>query len=134
MNASRSDEPIWVTLDDVVAMHNRQLAEHGGGTGTRELSLLESALARPQFTWQYNETADIADLAAALAFGIITNHPFIDGNKRSGYVACRVFLILNGIDVDANTDDKYLTFYGVAAGAMAEAGLAAWVREHLVRA
>lgn len=126
-------EPVWLTVDDLVAVHSRQLAEHGGGEGTRDIRLLESALARPQFTWQYAETpADIASLAAALAFGIITNHPFIDGNKRTGYVACRLFLLVNGSDLRAAADEKYLTIYDVAASAMTEAALADWIRQHLI--
>lgn len=126
-------EPVWVTVDDLVAVHSRQLAEHGGGDGTRDIGLLDSAVARPQFTWQYAETpADLATLAAALAFGVITNHPFIDGNKRTGYVACRLFLILNGADIDASTDAKYLTFYSVAGGSVTESELADWIRRHLL--
>ena len=126
-------EPIWLTVDDLLAVHSRQLAEHGGGDGVRDPGLLDSALARPQFTWQYAETpAQLATLAAALAFGVITNHPFIDGNKRTGYVAARLFLMLNGSDLRATADDKYLTIYTVAAGAMAEIELADWIRQRLV--
>ena len=123
---------MWLTIDDLVAIHSRQLAEHGGGDGTRDMGLLDSALARPQFTWQYAETpADLATLAAALAFGIITNHPFIDGNKRTGYVAFRLFLLLNGSDLKATADEKYLTIYSVAAGTMTEIELTDWISKHL---
>jgi death on curing protein len=128
-------EPIWLTVEDLIAVHSRQLAEHGGGDGVRDIGLLDSALARPQFTWQYAETPiDLATLAGALAFGVITNHPFIDGNKRTGYVACRLFLVLNGADLVATTDDKYLAIYSVAAGAMTESEFADWIRAHLVTA
>ena len=126
-------EPEWLTVDDLVAIHSRQLAEHGGGDDIRDLGLLDSARARPQFTWQYAETpADLATLGAALAFGIITDHPFIDGNKRTGYVACRLFLVLNGVDLEASADDKYLAIYAVAAGARSENDLADWIRHHVV--
>ncbi len=126
-------EPRWLSLAELIAIHERQLAEHGGGEGTRDERLLDSALARPQFTWQYaEESADIATLAAALAFGIVTNHPFVDGNKRTGYVGCRLFLLINGFDIKATTDGKYLTFYTVAAGQLPEPELAAWIRQHLV--
>jgi death on curing protein len=128
-------EPIWLTVEDLIAVHSRQLAEHGGGDGVRDIGLLDSALARPQFSWQYAETSiDLATLAGALAFGVITNHPFIDGNKRTGYVACRLFLVLNGADLVATTDDKYLAIYSVAAGAMTESKFADWIRAHLVTA
>jgi death-on-curing protein len=126
-----TDEPHWVSLADLVAIHDRQLAEHGGGEGLRDQGLLESALARPRFTWQYAEPpADLATLAAALAFGIITNHPFVDGNNRTGYVACRLFLLINGSDIVAVPDEKYLTFYAIAAGELTETGLADWIRRH----
>jgi death on curing protein len=128
-------EPIWLTVEDLIAVHSRQLAEHGGGDGIRDIGLLDSALARPQFSWQYAENPiDLATLAGALAFGVITNHPFIDGNKRTGYVACRLFLVLNGADLVATTDDKYLAIYSVAAGAMTESEFADWIRAHLVTA
>lgn len=95
----------WLTLADLIAVHARQLAEHGGGDGLRDYGLLGSALARPRFTWQYTEpAADLATMAAALALGIITNHPFVDGNKRTGYVACRLFLLINGSDIVATAD------------------------------
>jgi death on curing protein len=126
------NEPLWISVREAEAIHKRQLAEHGGGTGTRDLGLLESALARPQFTWQYGEPPpDLAALAATLAFGIVNNHPFVDGNKRTGYVVCRLFLKVNGFDIDAAPDDKYLTFYNLAAGLLSEAELADWIRSRL---
>ena len=128
-----TDEPNWLSLADLVAIHNRQLAEHGGGEGLRDQGLLDSALACPRFTWQYADPPpDLATLGAALAFGIITNHPFVDGNKRTGYVAWRLFLLINGSDIVANADEKYLTFYTVAAGELAETELADWIRRHLL--
>jgi len=85
----------WLRIDAVLAMHKRQIAEHGGSDGVRDIGLLESALARPQNIAVYEPDADIARLAAAYAFGIAKNHPFVDGNKRTSLVACRTFLILN---------------------------------------
>ena len=109
------------------------MAEHGGGEVLRDAGLLDSAPARPLFGWQYGDPpVDLATLAAALAFGIITNHPFIDGNNRTGYVACRLFLQVNGADISATPDEKYLTFYAVAAGQIDEVGLAGWLRQRLV--
>jgi death on curing protein len=126
------DEPFWISVAEAEAIHIRQLAEHGGGTGTRDRGLLESALARPHFVWQYGEPApDFATLAASLAYGLVNNHPFVDGNKRTGFVVCRLFLRINGLTIEATQDDKYLTFYNLAAGQLAEDDLAAWIRERL---
>ena len=126
-----ADEPQWLNLAELMAIHNRQLAEHGGGEGLRDEGLLDSALSRPQFKWQYEDPApDLAALAASLAFGIIKNHPFIDGNKRTGYVACRLFLQINGEDITATQDEKYMAFYSVASGDLSEDALALWLRDH----
>lgn len=122
----------WLRTDAVLAMHKRQIAEHGGGGGVRDLGLLESALARPQNIAVYEPDADIARLAAAYAFGIAKNHPFVDGNKRTSLVACRTFLILNGYQLDASPTDKYLTFLSLAEGALSEEELAEWLREKAV--
>ncbi len=122
----------WLRTDAVLAMHKRQIAEHGGGEGVRDLGLLESALARPQNIAAYEPDADIARLAAAYAFGIAKNHPFVDGNKRTSLVACRTFLILNGYQLDASPTDKYLTFLSLAEGTLSEEELAEWLREKVV--
>jgi len=122
----------WLRTDAVLAMHKRQIAEHGGGGGVRDLGLLESALARPQNIAVYEPDADIARLAAAYAFGIAKNHPFVDGNKRTSLVACRTFLILNGNQLDASPTDKYLTFLSLAEGTLSEEELAEWLREKAV--
>ncbi len=125
-------EPIWIRTDAVRAIHDRQLAEHGGGTGIRDAGLLDSALARPKNLLAYsNSPADLAALAAAYGYGIARNHPFVDGNKRTAYVVCRTFLKLNGQDFDANPTEKYLTFLRLAEGKLSEADLAAWIRDHL---
>ena len=122
-------EPAWVSLDAVVAIHERQLAEHGGLAGTRDRGLLESALARPRNQFFYgSDNADVCGLAAAYAYGIATNHPFLDGNKRSAHVVARIFLLLNGKDQTASREEKYLTIMKLAAGDLTEDELAAWFR------
>lgn len=109
-------------------MHARQIAEHGGSAGVRDLGLLESALARPQ---NIHETdADLAALAAAYAFGIAKNHPFVDGNKRTALVAMRTFIVLNGAGLLATQQNKYLTILSLADGSLSETALAAWIRSN----
>lgn len=126
-------EPTWIRDDVVLAIHRRQLAEHGGSDGLRDAGLLESALARPKNLLAYSELEpDLADLAAAYAFGIARNHPFVDGNKRTAFVVCRMFLKLNGRDIDASQEDKYSTFLSLAEGSLGEQELGQWIREHLV--
>lgn len=122
----------WLRTDAVLAMHKRQIAEHGGGGGVRDLGLLESALARPQNIAVYEPDADIARLAAAYAFGIAKNHPFVDGNKRTSLVACRTFLILNGYQLDASPTEKYLTFLSLGERALSEEELAERLRDKVV--
>lgn len=125
-------EPRWLRETVVVAIHQRQLAEHGGLDGIRDAGLLASALARPRNVFGYSQPKpDLATLAAAYAFGIIKNHPFIDGNKRTAYVLGRTFLKLNGEDIDASDVEKYQTFIGVADGTVSEEQLAAWIRSKL---
>ena len=121
----------WLRIDAVLAMHKRQIAEHGGGDGLRDQGLLESALARPQNIAVYEPDADVARLAAAYAFGIAKNHPFVDGNKRTALVACRTFLILNGYQLNATPAEKYLTFLSLAEGTLSEEKLIDWLREKI---
>lgn len=118
----------WLRTDAVLAMHRRQIAEHGGEDGVRDMGLLESALSRPKNIEAYEPDADIARLAAAYAFGIAKNHPFVDGNKRTALVACRTFIILNGYQLDAEPAEKYLTFLSLAEGTLSEEELAVWLR------
>lgn len=120
-------EIVWLPLAVVRAIHDEQLAEHGGGMGLRDLGLLESALSRPVNLAAYG-TPDIADLAAAYGFGIARNHPFIDGNKRTAFVASALFLELNGRRFTASEVDAATTFLRLAAGDMSEAELAGWFR------
>ena len=123
------DEPKWLRLDAVLAMHARQLAEHGGGVGVRDPGLLESALQRPINKTSYG-TPDLFELAAAYAYGIARNHPFIDGNKRTALVASRTFLLINGYQIKAAKADLLKTFLDLAAGDFTEEALAEWFRAH----
>lgn len=123
---------VWVREDVVLALHLRQLAEHGGGEGVRDEGLLRSALARPQNLLAYGDPPpDLASLAAAYAYGIARNHPFVDGNKRTALVVARLFLLLNGVNLVATQEEKYLTFLKLAAGELSEGELTNWVRAHL---
>jgi death-on-curing protein len=126
-------EPVWIEKPVALAIHDRQLAEHGGGTGVRDDGLLESALARPLTQWTYGEE-DHCQLAAAYAFGVVRNHPFVDGNKRTGWVLARLFLALNGIALSFDAGDAIRTMLDFAAGNLGEADLADWFRQHLVPA
>ena len=120
-------EPIWIQQQVVIAAHEESLAEHGGPTGIRDLGMLESALARPKNLFAYSETEpSLCRMAAAYAFGIAANHPFVDGNKRTALIASITFLKHNGLQVTADKAERYLTFYGLAAGTVSEEELAAW--------
>ena len=121
----------WLSLKEVLAFHSRQIAEHGGADGVRDIGLLESVLARPQNKHAYEPNTDIADLAGAYAFGIARNHPFLDGSKRTALVAMRTFLILNGQDIRSKREDKYFTFIALATGDLSEEALAEWIRQRL---
>lgn len=124
---------VWLEKKLLVAIHDRQLAEHGGTSGMRDETLLESALARPQQLHAYGgPDTDLADLAASLAFGIARNHPFVDGNKRTAFVACRTFLRLNSADYTAEAQDKFRTFLALAEGQLPEEEFANWLRERIV--
>lgn len=121
----------WLRLDAVLAMHERQIAEHGGEAGVRDRGLLESALARPRNISTYEPDADMARLSASIAFGIAKNHPFIDGNKRMALVAMRTFLVLNGFQLRAEPAEKYLAILSLAEGRLSEDELAQWLRERI---
>jgi death on curing protein len=123
---------LWLSQAVIVAVHDAQLATHGGGMGVRDQSLLESALARPENLAAYG-TPDAADLAAAYGFGISRNHAFIDGNKRTGFVAAEMFLILNGYRLAADDTNSALTMLAVSAGDITEAEFAAWIRLNIVK-
>jgi death-on-curing protein len=123
---------VWLLEETVIAIHHRQISEHGGSEGLRDEGLLASALARPQNVLAYAQpTPDLAALAAAYAYGIARNHPFVDGNKRPALVAARTFLLLNGVNLEANQDEKYLTFLQLAQGTLTEEQLADWIRNRI---
>ena len=122
------DDPIWIGKDLTLAIHSRQLAEHGGLDGVRDDAMLESALARPRQQFAYGDpTPAVPALAAAYAYGLARNHPFVDGNKRTAYVVCRTFLILNGHDMTAPREERYTVFLRLAAGALSERELVVWL-------
>lgn len=124
----------WVWIEPIVlrAVHDEQLAEHGGGSGVRDAGLFESALARPQQLAVYGQP-DIAEIAASYGYGIARNHPFVDGNKRTAFVAVQLFLMLNGFRLAASDPDYVLTMLAMAAGEISEAEFAAWVRSHITK-
>ena len=124
-------EPHWILKDVAMAMHDRQLAEHGGGTGVRDESLLESELTKPQNVFLYSdEPVSMPRLAASYAYGIATNHPFVDGNKRMAHVIARTFLLLNGYNLTASQEEKYKTIYDLAAGKINEKTLTQWFEKN----
>ena len=126
---------VWIEKRFALAIHDRQLAEHGGSGGVRDESLLDSALARPQQLHAYGDPPpDLADLAASLAFGLARNHPFVDGNKRTSHVCYRAFLALNGMTLVASEEDKYVTTLTLADGSLSETDFADWLRQHIVPA
>jgi death-on-curing protein len=120
---------IWLSRQLILAIHDEQLAEHGGATGVRDEGLLESALARPLNRAGYGEP-DIAELAAVYALGIARNHPFVDGNKRTAYVALETFLALNGCDFPVSDAEATVVTLAMAAGEMQDDEFIAWVRGH----
>jgi len=120
-------EPIWVLLEAVKAIHNRQIAEHGGTTGVRDSELLESALAKPKNIYLYSKSqSSIPSLASAYAYAISKNHPFLDGNKRVALVVSIAFMKLNGWRVMASQEILYTTFWNLAAGKISEDELLLW--------
>lgn len=120
----------WRFLDRaiILAVHEEQLTQHGGGVGLRDAGLLESALARPENLTAYNADADAAALAASYAFGIAKNHPFIDGNKRTAFVAMELFLMDNGFVLTASDEEALMMMLRLAAGEMNEEECRAWIR------
>jgi death-on-curing protein len=123
---------VWIDPAVILAVHDEQLAEHGGAAGVRDAGLLESALARPRNLAHYGQP-DACELAAAYAFGLAKNHPFIDGNKRSAFVATELFLMLNGWRLTAGDADCVMVMLRLAAGEVDEASFAQWLRDHVER-
>ncbi len=126
---SGDGEPVWLDRRLVLAIHSEQIAEHGGATGVREEGLPESALARPQNHFAYTG-ASVPELAAIYALAIARNHPFIDGNKRTAYVALELFLAKNGHRFPASDAESVLTMLEMAAGDLSDEAFIAWVRRH----
>lgn len=128
MNSPSDDQPVWLTRETILAIHEEQLAEHGGGEGVCDIGLLESALARPLNLAGYG-SPDLPALAATLGFGLARNHPFVDGNKRTAFVAVETFLLLNGLAVTASDAECIVAMLELAAGDLPEEGFAAWLRD-----
>lgn len=128
---SGTAEPIWLDVEIALAIHDGQLAEHGGGTGVRDRGMLDSALARPVNRWSYGET-DLAALAAAYAFGVARNHPFVDGKKRMAWVLARLFLALNQVSLKFEPEDAIRAMLALAGGELSEEEIANWFRERAV--
>jgi death-on-curing protein len=122
--------PVWIGERDALALHDRLLALHGGAVGLRDDALLKSALARPQQHFAYAESPDIVDMAAAYTGGIVRNHPFVDGNKRTGFVVGVLFLELNGYRFTASEEEAAQMVLELASGNLDEAGYIAFLRAH----
>ena len=129
--------PLWIEERDVLAIHDRLLALHGGATGLRDRSLLVSALARPRQHYAYADKSDVVEMAALYTAGMVRNHPFVvpfaGGNKRTGFVISVLFLELHGFDFKASEADATQAVMTLAAGTLDEAGYAAWLRENAGR-
>ncbi len=124
-----SAEPEWLPIPVVLAIHDEQLAIHGGSSGVRDMALLESALGRPRNKWAY-ENAELSELAAAYGYGIARNHPFVDGNKRTALLAIYTFLGINGVDFIVPEADAAAMILSLAAGEVSEESLARWIRDN----
>ena len=125
-------EPLWLTREIVVAIHDEQLAIHGGASGLRDQGMLESALQRPRNKWSY-ENGGLPELAAAYAFGIARNHPFVDGNKRTSLLALYTFLGMNDLDFVVPEADAAAIILALAGGEVSEGGLTRWIRDNWPR-
>lgn len=125
-------EPVWVLREVVHALHERLLSEFGGAIGVRDDGMLESALSRPNNQFAYG-SSDILKLAAAYAFGLVRNHPFVDGNKRIGFATAVLFLELNGYHFVASEVDATVQTLALAAGELDEAGYAVWLKANSTR-
>lgn len=125
-----SAEPKWLNIGAVKVMHDEQLAEHGGAAGVRDAGLLDSALARPRNAWSYGQY-DLVLLGALCAAGVMGNHPFVDGNKRTGFLAAYAFLYVNGLEIVADEAEVIVQCLALAAGEIGEAEVAAWLRDNV---
>ncbi|ABE38650.1 Death-on-curing protein [Rhodopseudomonas palustris BisB5] len=123
------EEPIWLDIDEVIDMHAEQLSMFGGPEGLRDRGMLESALMRPVNQWHYGEV-DMAALAAAYAFGLARNHPFVDGNKRIAFLSMVAFLRMNDISFAPDPGQATSIILSLAAGEVSEASLTRWIRDN----
>ena len=125
------NEPIWIEREEARVIHQMQLAEHGGAIGIRDQRLFESATDPPRNLFVYSDSpVTFFQLAGSYAYGLAKNHGFVDGNKRTALVVCLTFLRLNGIAIVATDEDRYLTFYRLAAGDLSETSLVEWLQQH----
>jgi death-on-curing protein len=129
----KTAEPIWIELRDVLAIHGRLLAVHGGASGLRDQGLLESALARPLQHRSYAQSAGIVEMAAVYTAAIVRNHPFFDGNKRTGFLIGILFLELNGFDFKGTEEDAVQNVFALAAGTLDEKAYGEWMRKNCTR-
>lgn len=120
---------VWVTRKLVEAIHDIQLAEHGGASGVRDEGLLESALARPLNRASYEEP-DVVELGALYGLAIARNHPFVDGNKRTSWATLATFLVLNGVQITASEAEVVVAMQEMAAGELSDDEFTLWLREH----
>ncbi len=126
-------EPVWVFREVVLMLHEQSLAQFGGSAGVRDEGLLDSALGRPQHRFAYGKPT-LFDLAGSYAFGLVKNHPFIDGNKRTGFIVAVTFLELNGLRFGASEVDATVRTLALAAGEMSETAYSAWLKANSKRA
>lgn len=127
-------EPLWIEQRDLLAIHDQLLAAFGGRPGLRDEGLLQSALARPRQHYAYAHRSDLIEMAALYTAGIVRNHPFMDGNKRAGFIAGVLFLELNGFTFIASEEDATQAVFGLAGGTLGEAPYTAWLRANSKRA
>lgn len=131
--SKRGKALVWIEERDVLAIHDRLLALHGGAKGLRDQGLLQSALARPRQHYAYSDSADPIAMAALYTAGIVRNHPFVDGNKSTGFVVGVLYLELNGSEFKANEEDATHAVFDLAAGKLDEAAYASWLQGHVKR-
>ena len=122
-----SIEPLWVSKETIIAMHDRQIAEFGGASGVRDMGLLESAIMRPQNAFYYEHVTSLTRLAAKYAHGIAKNHAFVDGNKRTAFMSCYLFLLKNGFAINASEQERFTSILSLAEGVYSEEDFTNWL-------
>jgi death-on-curing protein len=126
---SEPNDPLWITYEQAIAIHSRQLRRFGGAAGLRDEGMLRSALERPVNKWRY-EQSELAELASAYAFGLAKNHAFVDGNKRIAFMAMMIFLRRNGVDFQPDPAHATAMILALAAGEVSEESLTRWIRDN----